>query len=48
MGAWLDPNDNEVIQTWEKELGREVRARDPLFDPAYGFAGSSDTNLIQL
>jgi N4-gp56 family major capsid protein len=48
MGLWYDSTDNEVVQTWEKELGREVRARDPLFDPYYGFAGKSDTSLIQI
>lgn len=47
-GLWYDSAANEVINTWERELGREVRARDPLFDPAFGFAGKADTSLIQI
>lgn len=48
MGLWYSSADPEVVQLWEKELGREVRARDPLYDPQFGFAGKADTNLIQL
>lgn len=47
-GLWYDSTDPEVIGVWERDLGREVRARDPLFDPQYGLAGESDTSLIQL
>lgn len=47
-GVWLDITDPEVVSVWEKELGREVRARDPLFDANFGFSGKEPTNLIQL
>lgn len=47
-GVWLDITDPEVVSVWEKELGREVRARDPLFDANFGFAGKEPTSLIQL
>lgn len=48
MGLWYDSTDPRVINTWERELGREVRARDPLFDPQYGFSGKENTKLIQV
>lgn len=47
-GLWYNASDPEVILTWERELGREVRARDPLFDPQYGFTGKGDSSLIQI
>jgi N4-gp56 family major capsid protein len=47
-GLWYDSSDPEVISVWERDLGREVRARDPLFDPKFGFAGKSDGSLIQV
>lgn len=47
-GLWYESTDSEVINTWERDLGREVRARDPLFDPKNGIAGTADTNAIQL
>lgn len=47
-GLWYDSTDPEVIQTWERSLSREVRARDPLFDEGLGFAGKSDESLIQI
>lgn len=47
-GLWYSTDNPVVIKTWERDLGREVRARDPLFDPQYGFAGKSDTSLIQI
>ncbi len=47
-GLWYDISDPEVVSVWEKDLGREVRARDPLFDANYGFAGQEAGSLIQL
>ena len=47
-GLWYDISDPEVVSVWEKDLGREVRARDPLFDANFGFAGREATSLIQL
>jgi N4-gp56 family major capsid protein len=47
-GVWYESTDNEVVNTWERDLGREVRARDPLFDPYYGFAGKGPTSMIQI
>lgn len=47
-GRWLDITDPEVVSVWEKDLGREIRARDPLFDANMGFAGTEAGSLIQL
>lgn len=47
-GLWFPIDDPQVINTWERELNREVRARDPLFDPAMGFSGKEDSKLIQI
>lgn len=47
-GLWYDSADPEVINVWERDLGREVRARDPLFDPQYQFAGKGTDSLIQI
>jgi hypothetical protein len=47
-GRWLDITDPEVVSVWEKDLGREVRARDPLFDANHGFSGREAGSLIQL
>jgi len=49
MGAlWYEISDPEVVNVWERVLDHEVRARDPLFDDRYGFAGSSAGSLIQI
>jgi N4-gp56 family major capsid protein len=48
MSLWYDSGDPEVVNVWEKDLDREVRARSPLFDPRNGLAGKSRSNLIQL
>jgi len=36
LGITFDP---EVILVWQRMLEREVRMKDPLFDPSYGFVG---------
>lgn len=47
-GNWLPFDDPQVISVWERTLGREVRAREPLFDPDCGLTGKEDTSLIQI
>ena len=39
-------SDPEVITVWEKSLEREIRASDPLLDPASGLIGKSPNALI--
>ena len=46
-GQVYNLGDPEVVQVWEKSLDREVRARDPLFDPKNGLAGTGPDALIQ-
>lgn len=46
--VWYDSTDPEVVQVWEKNLNREVRARGPLFDSENAFTGTSPGKMIQL
>jgi len=44
--GWLDVSDPRVVIFWEKDLEREVRAKDPLFDDRYGFASKANSSLV--
>ena len=46
-GLALSLSDPQVITVWEKVLDREIRAHDPLLDPAAGLAGKSMNSLVQ-
>lgn len=47
MALTYNLGDPEVVNVWEQSLEREVRACDPLLDPASGLAGKSADSLIQ-
>lgn len=46
-GLALSLSDPQVITVWEKVLDREIRAHDPLLDPAAGLAGKGMNSLVQ-
>ncbi len=46
-GLVYNLGDPEVVNVWEKTLDREVRMRDPLFDPESGLAGEGPDSLVQ-
>jgi len=48
MGLWFDSSDNQVVDVWEKDLGREVREKGPLLDPKWGFSGTGSGSMVQL
>lgn len=47
MGLVINLSDPATVNIWEQTLEREVRARDPLLDPASGLAGKGADALIQ-
>lgn len=48
MGLWYDSGDPAVVNVWELDMDREVRARYPLLDPRNGFAGKGKSKLVEL
>lgn len=44
--GWYSITDPRVIIVWEKQLEREVRVKDPLFDDRNGFASPKNGSLV--
>lgn len=44
--GYLDISDPRVVIFWEKDLEKEVRVKDPLFDDRYGFASKATSSLV--
>ena len=38
--------DAEVVAVWQQTLDREMRMKDPLFDPMYGLVGKGSDSLL--